>query len=276
MEWFSERGNGIGQQFEVVKCLCDIQTRFQHLQIFETSRNGRLMTLDGIIQLVESDEFVYHEMLVNLPVMAHPAPERALVIGGGDGGAVRELARHPGIASIDWCDIDGEVVEASRRYLPGVGTASDDPRVRLTIGDGCEFVKGRDAEYDVVIVDSTDPGGVAEPLFGAEFYGDVRRALRPGGIVAAQGESVFLFPQTVKKLCGVARGCFGNADYAMFYVPSYPTGMIGACVAGAGGAATAPVREPAEELRRAWRYYSPEIHRAAFVLPPFAREIIGD
>jgi len=272
-EWFSERGNGIGQDFEVTERLAVEQTRFQQLEIYQTRCNGRLLVLDGVIQLVESDEFVYHEMLVNLAAMAHPAPRRALVIGGGDGGAVRELARHRELERIDWCEIDVSVVEQSRRWLPRVAAANDDCRVHLSIGDGSEFIRTHESAYDLVIVDSTDPGGVAEPLFGEEFYRAVRRALRPGGIVSSQSESVFLLPQVVHRLHGITERVFGASHYAMFYVPSYPTGMIGACVASRDGAEVRrPVREAAPDLLQAWRYYAPAVHEAAFVLPPFARE----
>ncbi len=272
-EWFSERGNGIGQDFEVTSCLVDRQTPLQRLQIFETARNGRLLVLDGVIQLLESDEFIYHEMLVNPALMAHPAPRRVLVVGGGDGGAVREIARHPEIERIDWCEIDADVVACSREWLPSVAQANDDSRVVLTIGDGSEFIRDHKEAYDVIVVDSTDPGGLAEPLFGAPFYRDVRRALRPGGIVSSQSESVFLFPQVVRHLHDITRAVFPVSNYAMFYVPSYPTGTIGACVAGDGDVAL-PVREAAPELVGQWRYYSAAMHRAAFTLPPFARRCL--
>ena len=142
--WVTEAANGYGQTIEVDKCLCSRQSKFQKIEIFETVKLGHLLLLDGIIQLTDSDEFVYHEMLANLPFYAHAgAPRRALVIGGGDGGILRELGRHPELEQIDICEIDGEVIAAAKEFLPRTACGYDDPRVTVYVADGSEFIRER-------------------------------------------------------------------------------------------------------------------------------------
>ncbi len=271
--WFSERGPGMGQEFKITAELCNLDTEFQHIQIFETATHGKLLALDGIIQLTEADEFAYHEMLVHSPLMLHPAPENILIIGGGDGGAVREAARHKYIKNIYWCEIDPVVVDCCEKFLPVLSASNKDPRVKLTIGDGAKFVKEHKSEFDVIIVDSTDPGGAAEPLFGKEFYHDCHAALRTGGIISAQGESPFLLPEVVKSLWNIAGSAFANRIYSFFHVPTYPTGGIGACIA-SDAPVTQPVRRPDAELQQQLRYYTPEVHKACTVMPLFVQQLL--
>ena len=274
--WVTEAANGYGQTIEVKTCLCSRQSKFQKIEIFETVKLGRLLLLDGIIQLTDSDEFVYHEMLANLPFYAHAgAPRRALVIGGGDGGILRELGRHPELEQIDICEIDGEVIAAAKEFLPRTACGYDDPRVTVYVADGSEFIRERRNEYDLVIVDSTDPGGPGEPLFGAEFYANLKLALRPGGVIATQSESPFLLPQVVKQLNQAARKNFRFVAYAGFAVPTYPTGMIGACVASDGRDVTTPERPVSPELAEELRYYTGEVHAASFVMPAFVKKLLG-
>ena len=274
--WITEAANGYGQTIEVEKCLCSRQSKFQKIEIFETVKLGRLLLLDGIIQLTDSDEFVYHEMLADLPFYAHAGvPRRALVIGGGDGGVLRELGRHPELEKIDICEIDGEVIAAAKEFLPRTACGYDDPRVTVYVADGSEFIRGRRSEYDLIIVDSTDPGGPGEPLFGAEFYANLKLALRPGGVIATQSESPFLLPQVVKQLNQAARKNFRFVSYAGFAVPTYPTGMIGACVASDGRDVTTPDRQVPPELAEKLRYYTGEVHAASFVMPAFVKKLLA-
>ena len=274
--WITEAANGYGQTIEVKECLCSRQSKFQKIEIFETVKLGRLLLLDGIIQLTDSDEFVYHEMLANLPFYAHAGvPRNALVIGGGDGGVLRELGRHPELERIDICEIDGEVIAAAKEFLPRTSCGYDDPRVRVFVADGSEFIREHRDEYDLVIVDSTDPGGPGEPLFGAEFYANLKRALRPGGVIATQSESPFLLPEVVRQLNLAAKRNFKYVAYAGFAVPTYPTGMIGACVASDGRDVTTPDRPVPDELAALLRYYSGAVHSAAFTLPAFVDRLLG-
>ena len=230
--------------------------------------------LDGIIQLTNFDEFAYHEMMAHLPMFAHENPRRALVIGGGDGGVLRELGRHPELESIDICEIDAEVIEVAREFLPELACGFDDPRVRIHIADGSEFVRDYPGYYDVIVVDSTDPGGPGTPLFGEAFYRDMKRALRPGGVIATQAESPYLLPDIVARLHGVCRRIFRSAGYASILVPTYPTGTIGACVASDRESVSEPARPVPPEMAEKLRYYTEDVHRAAFANPAFVKKLL--
>ena len=268
--WIKEAANGFGLTVEVTKQLCHRVTPFQTIDIYETVKTGRMMLLDGVIQLSEWDEFAYQEMMVHVPLFAHPAPENVLVIGGGDGGVLREVARHACVKRIDQCEIDAEVIAAAKEFLPGMACGYDDPRVHTTVGDGAEFIRKHEAEYDVIIVDSTDPAGPGEPLFGEAFYRAMKRALRPGGVIASQSESIYLLPEIVRRLLKIAGTVFRYSGYGTIMVPTYPTGMIGVCAASDARDVRVPVREPSPELAAQLRYYTPEIHRSCFTVPKFA------
>ncbi|MCI5778599.1 MAG: polyamine aminopropyltransferase [Lentisphaeria bacterium] len=273
--WITEAANGYGQTIEVTRTLCSRQSRYQKIEVYETRKLGRLLLLDGIIQLTSADEFAYQEMMAHLPYYVHGAPENVLVIGGGDGGVLRELGRHPGIRQLDLCEIDFEVIRAAQEFLPELACGFNDPRVRVNIADGSEYVKSHPEEYDLIIVDSTDPGGPGAPLFTADFYADLKRALRPGGVAATQAESPWLLPDVVGRLLTAAGRNFLHADYAAISVPTYPTGMIGCCVASDDRNPAEPAREPEAELARTLRYYNAEVHRAAFAKPQFVKRILS-
>lgn len=270
-EWIKEAANGFGLTLEIAEILEHRETPFQTIDVYQTTGKGKLLMLNGIIQLTSWDEFCYHEMMAHTVMCAcGNAPEKVLVVGGGDGGVLRELAKYPSVKQLDICEIDAEVIEVSKKYLPETAVSYNDPKVRVHIADGSEFIKQFEAEYDAIIVDSTDPGGPGEPLFGVEFYRNMRRALKEGGVIGSQSESPFLLPDVVKSLQNISRECFEYSAYGMFYVPTYPTGNIGICVGGAGVDPVVCRRTPPEGLR----YYNPEIHQAAFVLPQFVRELL--
>ncbi|MDD4817705.1 MAG: polyamine aminopropyltransferase [Victivallaceae bacterium] len=271
-EWINERGHGFGISIEVERTLYSHKSEYQQIDIYQTCHYGRMLVLDGVIQLTEFDEAGYQEMLTHVPLCAHPAPEKLLVIGGGDGGVLREAAKHKCLKTIDICEIDKAVIAAAKQYLPSLSRGFDDPRVRLHIGDGAAFVAAHENEYDAVIVDSSDPVGPNTPLFNAEFYRAVKRALRPGGIVASQSESIQLFPSVVSRLCGFCRANFKNAGYYYMIVPSYPGGGIGGCIASDSVDFTRPARTGIPDCR----YYSPQVHTAAFVMPEFARKFLEE
>lgn len=274
--WVSEVNAGWGLTVKVREQLCDIQSQFQHIEIFETVNLGKLLMLDGIVQLTSYDEFAYHEMMAHMPFYGcSRLPERALVIGGGDGGVLRELCKHPELKEIHICEIDGEVVAAAKQFLPETACGYDDPRVTLHIGDGACFVKEHPDFYDIIIVDSTDPAGPGEPLFGREFYANLKRALREGGIIGTQAESYYLLPEIAQRVVRFAGELFKSSGFAQINVPTYPTGVIGCCLASDGGDVREPKRFPEGALKENLRYYTPEIHRGAFMLPRFAQELFA-
>lgn len=280
---------GQGQGLKVEKVLYDSKTDFQHLTVFESDPKGpwgTVMTLDGAIQFTDYDEFVYHEMLANLSLCCHRKPEKVLVLGGGDGGVVREVLRHkagqssPGtVQLVELADIDGAVIEQSKIHFPQIACGYSDPCVTATVGDAVAYVeKAKDNAYDVIIIDTTDPEGPASELFGAAFYKNVLRILRPGGIVCNQGESIWLHRPLIEKMMDFLKNSVGFATvkYAMIYIPTYPCGSIGTfvCAKDASTNVLEPVR-PVETLGFAdqLKYYSSAMHRSAFVLPRFAAHL---
>lgn len=184
---------GYGQRFRVDKILHEVHTGHQHLVIFENARMGRVMALDGVIQTTEADEFIYNEMLTHVPILAHGLARRVLIIGGGDGGILREVAKHRNVESITMVEIDSTVVELCREFLPEHSKgAFDDPRLSLAMDDGMRFVATTDQKFDVIISDSTDPIGPGEELFSENFYQACRRCLNEGGILVAQNGTPFM------------------------------------------------------------------------------------
>ncbi len=272
-KWFAEHDHGMGIQVKIKEQLYSQKSDYQQIDIYETEL-GKMLVLDGIIQLTEFDEFCYQEMMAHIPLFAHPDPKNVLVIGGGDGGVLREIAKHAGVENIDICEIDAMVIEAAKRYIPSLACGYDDPRVTVHIMDGSEFVKERQNYYDVIIVDSTDPIGPGEILFGRPFYQAMKGALRSGGIIGSQSESIFLHPDIVRRLVTTTSQLFQYAAYAIIFVPTYPSGNIGTCVASLGRDVSSPAREPDEAMQQLLRYYTSDIHRAAFHLPRFGRELV--
>ena len=190
--WFSEFHTPyVKFSIQIDKQLHSEQTEFQRIDILESKEFGRMMVLDGYVMLTEKDEFIYHEMIVHVPMAVHPNAKRILIIGGGDGGAVRELVRYKNVESVDLVEIDERVVDISRRFLPQTACGFDDPRIHLFFEDGLKFIRHCENEYDLIIVDSTDPFGPGEGLFTKEFYGNCYKALKEDGIMVNQHESPF-------------------------------------------------------------------------------------
>nr|AGT02793.1 spermidine synthase [Angomonas desouzai] len=285
--WFREENAqwpGIAQGLKVEKVLYDEPGEFQHLTVFESDPKGpwgTVMALDGAIQFTDYDEFVYHEMLAHVSLCAHRKPEKVLIIGGGDGGVVREVIKHQDnekgiVQSVELVDIDGRVIEQSKLHFPQIASGYSHPSVTATVGDGCAFVRNApDNSYDIIIIDTTDPEGPASELFGIDFYKNVLRVLRPGGIVCNQGESIWLHRPLIEKMLHFLRHDVGfdHVKYAMIYIPTYPGGSIGTlmCSKDPENDVTKPLR-PVEELPFAkdLQYYTSAMHAAAFVLPRFA------
>lgn len=274
--WFSEAHSGLGISVEIKEHLFSRKSRFQQVDVYQTERLGKMLVLDGIIQATEFDEFSYQEMLAHLPMFSHPDPRKVLVIGGGDGGILRELAKHDGVESIDICEIDELVIQASKEFIPSMSCGYDDPRVRVHVMDGNEFVKDRQGYYDVIVVDSTDPIGPGEILFGEKFYRNMKSALRENGVIASQSESLFLSREIIVRLLGITGRLFKMSGYALIVVPTYPFGSIGACVASLGPDIYKPCRVPSEAMQEKLRYYTTDVHGAAFCLPRFGKQIVEE
>ncbi|MDH2241248.1 polyamine aminopropyltransferase [Pseudomonas sp. GD03909] len=271
---------GYGQRFQVDKLLHEMRTEHQHLVIFENPRMGRVMALDGVIQTSEADEFIYHEMLAHVPILAHGLARRVLIIGGGDGGILREVARHRDIESITMVEIDGAVVEMCREFLPNHSAGTfEDPRLNLVIDDGMHFVATTEEKFDVIISDSTDPIGPGEVLFSENFYQACRRCLNEGGILVAQNGTPFLQLGEVQTTAKRMQGLFADWHFYQAAVPTY----IGGAMTFAWGASSAESRKlPLEALMQRFagsgivtRYYNPHVHIGAFALPQYVLHAIA-
>ena len=271
---------GYGQRFRMDKLLHEVRTEHQHLVIFENPRMGRVMALDGVIQTTEADEFIYHEMLTHVPILAHGAARKVLIIGGGDGGMLREVSKHRSVEQITMVEIDGTVVDMCKEFLPEHSKgAYDDPRLNLVIDDGMRFVATTTEKFDVIISDSTDPIGPGEVLFSENFYQACRRCLNEGGVLVTQNGTPFMQLDGVQNTAGRMNGLFADWHFYMAAVPTY----IGGAMTVAWGATNAALRQvPLDTLRQRFagsgivtRYYNPEVHQGAFALPQYVLQAIN-
>ena len=268
--WLTEdQTDNLRLSIRVERTICRKKTQYQDLLIVETSEYGRTLVLDGAIQLTERDEFCYSEMMAHVPICAHPDPQKVLIVGGGDGAILREVLRHQGVEKCTLIDIDREVIEASKMYLPTVSVELENPRADVRCMDALEYIRTTDDRFDVAIVDSTDPVDFAAGLFQAPFYEDLKKILNPGGMVSELTESPFTDAALMCQAIGQMREIFPIVRMYWGTVPTYPTGMWTYGAASLGPDPSVPLREVAGT-----RYYTREIHKAAFVLPPFLCELI--
>jgi spermidine synthase len=248
------------------------RTRYQDVLIFENSTFGKVLVLDGIVQLTEMDNHIYHEMLAHVPLTAHWRPEDVLIVGGGDGGTLREVLKHP-VRRAVVAELDGDVVELAQRHFPDVsGRAFDDPRTQLIIGDAVDFVADTSERFDVIIIDSTDPVGPGEALFSDAFYSGCRSLLRFGGTLGMQSGIPFYQTAQLASLRSRLSDCFGSARPFLSPAPTYASGMLALFVAGRSERSLCPpadlLQERFAKIRPAPRFYSPEVHASAFVMAP--------
>lgn len=256
------------------------RSAFQTVEVYDHEGFGRMLLLDGVVQTTERDEFCYHEMLVHPALCALERAERVLIVGGGDGGTLRRVLSHDPAEAV-LCEIDEAVVRVSREYLPGVSDgALDDPRARLVFEDGADFVGSHDDAFDAVVVDSTDPVGPGAVLFSEGFYASCRRALRPGGVVVAQTGSPFYQSGELRSALGNLASAFPSVELHTGHVPTYP-GQLWTYASATDGPPASSV--PAADIRRRLddrgietRYYTPELHAAAFALPAFLRRVVDE
>lgn len=247
--------------------LLDEQTEFQHIRLFNTPFFGNVLLLDGVIQLTEADNAAYHEMIVHIPMLAHPHPRRILIVGGGDGGALQQVLRHPSVEEVVVCELDRRVVEVCAEFFPAFGRPFDDSRAHLVIEDAFTYLQRVEATFDLIIADTTDPIGQAEKLFSAPFYALMRKALSPDGIIVTQCEQMYFDADLIKDMMDVARTLARCPAYYHTHVPTYPGGGIGFLYIsdtpwqnGLGKPYPGPMT-----------YLNPQIHQAAFALPEFLR-----
>lgn len=279
-EWIEETlHRNLRMKLKVDRVLYDAQSAEQRVQIIENGTLGRVLYLDGVLQTCERDEFIYHEMLTHLPILAHGRVQDLLIIGGGDGGMLEEALKHRALGHVTMVEIDPSVVEMSKAYLPSIcGDAFADPRLDLMFADGFAFVRETERRYDVAIVDSTDPIGPGEALFTQEFYAACKRCLRPGGILVTQNGVPFMQPDELRNTVRVLRPLFADVHCYLAAVPGYVGGPMAF-----GWASDDPAlrRVPQDALQRrfaaadiATRYYNPEVHPAAFCLPGYVAELL--
>ncbi|KAF5746606.1 Spermidine synthase 1 [Tripterygium wilfordii] len=284
--WFSEISPmwpGEAHSLKVEKILFRGKSDYQDVMVFQSSTYGKVLVLDGVIQLTERDECAYQEMITHLPLCSIPSPKKVLVIGGGDGGVLREVSRHVSVEHIDICEIDKMVVDVSKEFFPQIAVGYEDPRVTLHIGDGVAFLKAvPEGTYDAVIVDSSDPIGPAQELFEKPFFESVAKALRPGGVVCTQAESIWLHMHIIEDIVANCRQVFkGSVNYAWTTVPTYPSGVIGFMLCSTEGPLV-DFKHPVNPIDatdscnklKPLKFYNSEIHSAAFCLPTFAKRVI--
>lgn len=274
--WFYEKHvPGAGVCFKIKQTLYSKKNKYQNVQILDTEEFGRMLVIDGMVMTTERDEFIYHEMLVHVPIFVHPDPIDVLVIGGGDGGTVRELAKHRNIKKITMVEIDRDVVDASKEFLPGLSAQFNNPRLKLIIGDGIRYVKKAMKKFDVIILDSSDPVGPAEGLFSEGFFRSIHRCLEADGILAAQTESPFMDKKVIRETYKILKKIFPIVKMYFAPIPTYPSGVWSFAFA-------SKKYDPlvnfdiGRALNRKFdsKYYNEDVHRGAFMLPEFMKGLV--
>ena len=276
--WFSEAQTpNVKLSIKVDKQLFSGKSEFQRIDVFEAPEFGRFLTLDGYMMLTEKDEFIYHEMITHVPMAVHPKVRDVLVIGAGDGGVIRELTRYPEIEHIDMGEIDPLVVEVCKKYLPQTSCRLNDPRLTIHYEDGVRFIRSCKDQYDLIIVDSTDPFGPGEGLFTREFYGSCYNALREDGIMVNQHESPFYTEDAVA--CQRAHKriveSFPISRVYQAHIPTYPSGHW---LFGFASKKYHPLKDLDADRWNArglhcW-YYTTMLHRGAFYIPAYVEELL--
>lgn len=278
--WFHElHTEHVNFSFRVEKQLYSATSDYQRIEVYSTPEFGRVLILDGVIMCTEKDEFIYHDMIVHVPLAVNPEIKSVLLIGGGDGGALRELCRYPTIEQIELVEIDEMVVQAAKDYLPTLATAYDDPRVQVIIADGLRYVRRKADQYDLIIVDSTDPFGPGESLFTKEFYGNCYKAMKADGILVNQHESPFYRQEAreAKLTHRRMKQVFEVNRVYQAHIPTYPSGHW---LFGFSSKGLDPLQDFKPEVWKAFdlrtRYYNTDVHVGAFMLPNYVLELIGE
>ena len=273
--------DALGQSFRIDKVYYESKTEHQHLMVFHNAYLGRVMVLDGVVQTTEKDEFVYHEMMAHVPLLAHGNAKQVLIIGGGDGAMLREVLKHSAIDQVTMVEIDLAVIETARAYLPNHSQgAFDSPRANIVIADGMEFVRETKQMFDVIICDSTDPIGPGEILFSENFYAQCKRVLTRGGVVVTQNGVAFFQLDEVRTTAARMSRHFSDTTFYAAAVPTYYGGIMtfawGSNEPALRQVDTATLQHRFNKAGINTRYYTPEIHRAAFALPKYIVDAIAE
>lgn len=266
---------GFGIAIKKKNVLFSDKSEFQKVEIIESdSTLGKFLTLDDLMMCTEGDEYHYHEMIAHVPMMHHKAPKSVLVIGGGDGGTVREVLKHKTVEKVVLCEIDGMVIDACKKYLPTMSCELDNPKVEIKVEDAIEFVKDKTNEYDVVLIDSTDPMGPGEGLFTEEFYTNVRKSLKAGGILAAQSESPVVNKEEISKMYKLLKKVFPICSTYTSNIPTYPGGYWAWAFCSVDVEPLSYFAEDREsDITKSCKIYNKDYHYARFALPNYLKDI---
>lgn len=271
--WLTEeQTRGYSVNWKVKSIIYKKKTMYQELAILELEDFGKALVLDGVIQVTEQDEYIYNEMITHIPMVTHPNPADVLIIGGGDGGALREVLKYKEVNAVDLVEIDSEVIEACREFLPSMGSSFDDERVKVIIDDGRKYIESPRKKYDVIIVDSSDPVGPALKLFQKDFYKNCYKGLKDDGILVAQTESPFFYQKVLNKSYNYIYKLFKYTSLYLACIPTYPSGLWSFTM----GSKKYRVEDtdPFKKGEKNTKYYTPKIYHSVFKLPMFVEGII--
>lgn len=274
--WFYEKHiPGMGICLKIKKILYFKKSKYQEIAILETEDFGRMLVIDGMVMLTERDEFIYHEMLVHVPLFVHPNPEKILVIGGGDGGTVREIIKHRNINRVTMVEIDRDVIEASKKFLPSLSSQLNNRHLKLIIGDGIKYVKDKKGKFDIVILDSSDPVGPAKGLFSKDFFRNVHSSLKADGIMVAQTETPFMDREIIRQTYKILKKLFPLVKMYFAPIPTYPSGMWSFAFASKEYDPLINFNiEKVLNKKFLAKYYNEDVHRGAFMLPEFMKGLL--
>ncbi|WP_028543375.1 polyamine aminopropyltransferase [Paenibacillus taiwanensis] len=270
--WYTEKQTpSFGITAKIRETYVNEQTPFQHLVMQETEEFGRMLVLDGMVMTTVKDEFVYHEMVAHPALYTHPNPKHVLVVGGGDGGVIREIMKHPSVEKAVLVEIDGKVIEYSKQYLPEIAGELDNPRVEVIVNDGYMHILNSKNEYDVIMVDSTEPVGPAAPLFERGFYQGIYEALKEDGLFVAQTDNPWFKADLIQQVNRDVKEIFPIVRVYGANIPTYPSGLWTFTM---GSKTYDPLKVDADSIAEIdTKYYSPRLHHAAFCLPKFVEDL---
>ncbi|TDQ38768.1 polyamine aminopropyltransferase [Aureibacillus halotolerans] len=273
--WFTEKQTPhFGITAAVKESLVHKQTAFQKLDLVDTEEFGRMLLLDDMVMTTEKDEFVYHEMVAHVPMFTHPNPEHVLVVGGGDGGVIREVLKHPSVKKATLVEIDGDVIHYSKQYLPSIAGALDDEKVEVKVDDGFMHIAQSESAYDVIMVDSTEPVGPAAKLFEKGFYEGISKALKADGIFVAQTDNPWFKADLIQQVVKDVKEIFPITRVYTANVPTYPSGLWTFTI---GSKTQDPLQVRDERFHAIEsKYYTPALHKACFVLPRFVETLLTE